>query len=54
MLGSWLFGIQAAPTSRACDSVYPGVRIDYGQAAIVVPTHPSLYYANVAVGDISP
>lgn len=47
MLGPRLFGIKAPPTLTACDSFYPRVCLGYGDAAIVVLTHPSLYSANV-------
>ena len=47
MLGPRLFGITAPRTLMACDNFYPRVCLDYGDAAIVVLTHPSLYYANV-------
>ena len=47
MLGPRLFGIKAPRTLMACDNFYPRVTLDYGDAAIVVLTHPSLYYANV-------
>jgi hypothetical protein len=47
MLGPRLFGIQAPPTLMACDSFYLRVRLEGGEVAIVILTHPSLYNANV-------
>jgi hypothetical protein len=47
MLGPRLFGIQTPRTLKACDNFYPRVQFGYGHAAVVVLTHPSLYYANV-------
>jgi hypothetical protein len=47
MLGPRLFGIQPPPTLMACDSFYPHVHLEAGEATIVVLTHPSLYDANV-------
>jgi uracil-DNA glycosylase len=47
VFGPRLFGIEAPRTLTACDNLYPRVCLDYGDAAIVVLTHPSLYYANV-------
>jgi hypothetical protein len=48
MLGPSLFGIKVPPTLKACDNFYPRQNLDYGETAIVVLTHPSLYYANVS------
>ena len=47
MLGPRLFGIQVPSTLKACDQFYPCVRLERGEAAIVIVTHPSLYCANV-------
>jgi hypothetical protein len=47
MLGPRLFRIKAPPTLMACDSFYPRVCFGNGDAAMVVLTHPSFYYANV-------
>lgn len=48
VLGPRLFGIKAPLTLMACDTFYPRVCLGCDDdAAIVVITHPSLYYANV-------
>ncbi len=47
MLGPRLFGIQSPRTLMACDNMFCRLPLGYGDATLVVLTHPSLYYANV-------
>ena len=46
-LGNPLFGIEATRTISACETIYAPLPFGYGNVAVVVLTHSSLYHATV-------
>lgn len=47
VLGPRLFRIKSPRMISVCETIYAPLRFGYGNVAVVVLTHPSLYHANV-------